>query len=217
MAHGRGGLVARALVDGLDQATRIGRIIFVATPIAGTSLARESAFGPAADLLINALHLDDTGQYGRLAALLARLALPAETRRLLADIPGLEAQRRTTRLDWKQPRSIRCAAIAATYDPAPADALLRRVLSTNGADDEPVTAASAIFPHRHDFVVDAASANGFDPASMLLIDPNPNPTSTSTRARNGATIVRMAGVHHTNLLSPARVQAFLRAQLWDAD
>jgi CHAT domain-containing protein len=228
VAHGRGGLVARALVESIDQPGHVGRVVLVATPNAGTSLASETTFGAAADLLINLLHIDDTGTYGRLAALFARLALTAEARRVLPDIPGLAAQHLLpSRKRSPQPtsparaRSVRYAIVAASFEPSPGDGLLRRLLSgtTNNA-------ARAIFPQRNDLIVDATSAwqnatptNGLGTVPVLFFDPAPPPkTKTKTGAPPaGTTIVRMSGVHHTNLLTPARAQQFLREQLWEED
>jgi hypothetical protein len=241
IAHGRGGLVARALIESIDQAARVGRVVLVATPNTGTSLASETSFGAAADLLINLLHIDDTGVYGRLAALFARLALTAETRHVLPDIPGLAAQHllpsrtRTPQTTTKAAaRSIRYAIVAASFEPSPGDGLLRRLLSGTANN-----AARAIFPHRNDLIVDAtsawnntawkgtaskntavkdaAAANGLGGAPVLFFDPAP-PAKTKAKADStpaGTTIVRMSGVHHTNILTPARAQQFLREQLWE--
>jgi hypothetical protein len=241
IAHGRGGLVARALLETIDQQSRVGRLILVATPTAGTSLATETNFGAAADLLLNLLHIDDTGIYGRLAALFARLALPAESKRVLPDIPGLAAQHllpsqrngsgkaragagagaNATAAGKAGARGVRCAVVAANFEPAPGDGLLRRLLSAsaNGAG-----AARAIFPRRNDLIVDAASAwsdaiagNTRGGVPTLIFDPSPAARSKADKVPAGATVLRMSGVHHTNLLTPARAQQFLREQLWEDD
>jgi hypothetical protein len=52
-----------------------------------------------------------------------------------------------------------------------------------------------------------------------LVDPEPQSPGRgkANGVPAGATVVRMSGVHHTNLLTPSRAQEFLRAQLWDED
>jgi hypothetical protein len=199
--------------------------------------------------LINVIHIDDSGAYGRLAALFARLALPAESRRVLADIPGLAAQQplqsrrrgaasangtngaNDASIAGRPARGgIRYAMIAANFEPAPGDGLLQRLVSAagarsrrvgvrNGAGGIGVGATGAIFSGRNDLIVDAASASADGRMPLLLFDPEP-PSHGRGKASSvpaGAIVVRMSGVHHTNLLTPARAQEFLRAQLWDED
>jgi hypothetical protein len=240
------------------------------------------------------IHLDDSGAYGRLAALFARLALPAEARRVLADIPGLAAQqplqsrrrggatangasgakglnglsgasgsRRAAAAASTNARrvggraavrggGVRCAMIAANFEPSPGDGLLQRLVSAaagargrrgGAGNGGGVGATGAIFAGRNDLIVDAVSAsadaagaawavaagqdaakaasatNGRGRVPLLLFDPDPQSPGRGKAdgVPAGATVVRMTGVHHTNLLTPSRAQEFLRAQLWDED
>ena len=62
--------------DAARIAKAVKRVVFVGTPNYGTSLGESAAIGArAADLLINMVHVDALGLYGKLSGFLARLAV----------------------------------------------------------------------------------------------------------------------------------------------
>ena len=75
IAHSRGGLVARAFCDLLDQRGAVGQLVFLGTPNCGTDLGNPKKWGTLADVLVNMSGVKHADLFGRLAGLLARLAV----------------------------------------------------------------------------------------------------------------------------------------------
>ena len=228
VTHSRGGLVARALVqlplgDGAD-AVRIGgavkRVIFVGTPNFGTSLANPNNWARAADLLINLVHIDAFGLYGKLSGLLARLAVAKLGGEVLERIPGLQAQNPASRVDQflgqlrhaTRPAKIRFSAVSTNYEPRRDEANLKLIarLAGDAAIDE-------FFQGYNDLVVDSrnvwldGTANGLpfiDRESLLVI----TPADSGFDVPDGP-LASLYGVHHTNLFETEQTREFLVNQL----
>ena len=228
VTHSRGGLVARALVqlplgDGTD-AVRIGgavkRVIFVGTPNFGTSLANPNNWARAADLLINLVHIDAFGLYGKLSGLLARLAVAKLGGEILERIPGLQAQNPAARVDQflgqlrhaTRPAKIRFSAVSTNYEPRRDEANLKLIarLAGDAAIDE-------FFQGYNDLVVDSrnvwldGTANGLpfiDRESLLVI----TPADSGFDVPDGP-LASLYGVHHTNLFETEQTREFLVNQL----
>lgn len=220
ITHSRGGLIARALIELLDHSDAVRRVVFVGTPNAGTNLANPANWGRAADWLINFVHLDQTGVYGKLSGLLARLLVSG----LVAEIPGLQAQNPSvTDADQFLPRlqqgplpqNILYAAVAANYEPAGDGLSLKRL-----QDDAFDVAVDAFYGDPNDLVVDTASVWAVDTEQNLTQSPTIppqrlllfNPEATMPHPPN-AQIERLSGIHHTNLFTWEPTRNFLRQQL----
>ena len=230
ITHSRGGLVARALVqlpvgEG-DDAGRIAkavkRVIFVGTPNFGTSLANPSNWGRAADLLINLVHVDALGLYGKMSGFLARLAVADAGVELLDRIPGLQAQNPAAigkhdflgRLrEAAKPEQVRFSAVSSNYEPRRDEAHLKFIAKLAGD-----AAADEFFEGFNDLVVNSrhvwhdGSASGgqtlVDRENLLLITP-----ADSGFDMPEGPLANLYGVHHTNLFETEQTRQFLVEQL----
>jgi len=244
ITHSRGGLVARAFVELLRHHKPVNRVVFVSTPNGGTSLANPQNWGRVADVLVNLIHLDSFGLFGRMSGLLARLSalesvLETAGDRLLRQIPGLYAQNPAAagsrdflgRLQRGSgpPKGVTYAAIAANYEP-PRDetniqSLARQVKARQSdALDE---ATDILFAAYNDLVVDTSRVWAVDlaadfaaaavapawlpPARLLIYNPD-----EAMPVPAGATVLRAAGVHHTNVFYFPPTRRFLQQQLSSA-
>ncbi len=230
IAHSRGGLVARAFTELLSEGeSAVRNLIFMGTPNCGTDLANPENWGTLADTLVNMTGLDPTGFFGKLAGLLAELAVRgAET-----DIPGLLAQNPNesnspgsflSRLQQKagivglgEPGGtrIRHSVIAADFEPGPMTPNMAGLLKKAkelGFD----SAADALFADCNDLVVNTAHTwcldqgrekktglpAGLDPERVLVFSPE----SSAITLPLGIESVITRGVHHCNLFNQSVAQ-----------
>jgi hypothetical protein len=230
ITHSRGGLVARALVQLLpkeDQDARritaaVDRVIFVGTPNFGTSLADPNNWARAADLLINLVHVDAFGLYGKLSGFLARLAVARMGEDLLQRIPGLQAQNPAAsqpkdvlvRLRTaERPAHVRFSAVSSNYEPRRDEAHLKFIAKLAGD-----VAADQFFQGFNDLVVNSrnvwldASTSPVPPfvdrKNLLLI----TPADSGFDVGDGP-LANLYGVHHTNLFETEQTRQFLVDQL----
>jgi hypothetical protein len=234
VTHSRGGLVARALVqlplqDGSDAervAGAVKRVVFVGTPNFGTSLADPTNWSRAADLLINLVHVDALGLYGKLSGFLARLvvarAIEAGGDELLKQIPGLLAQSPApgrsdllARLRGAAvPGRVRFSAVSTNYEPRRDQAHLKFIAKAAGD-----AAADEFFQGFNDLVVNSRNVwtdvtPGAVPLvsreNLLLITP---PDSGFDVPGGPGPLASLYGVHHTNLFETEQTRRFLVDQL----
>ena len=220
ITHSRGGLVARAVVELLGRGA-FRRVVFVGTPNAGTNLASPANWGRAADLLVNFVHADPLGVYGRLSGMLVNLGI----RDLLSEVPGLSAQNplATGKRDFlgrlqqvaTLPKAVTYAAVAANYEPALDELNAKRLLT------EADTAIDGFYPGPNDLVVDTAHVWAIDgkpgmttvsklvPIERLLLF---NPDASVDGPANVHVCARR-GVHHTNLFGFKETRDFISEQL----
>ncbi|RME48530.1 MAG: hypothetical protein D6796_06155, partial [Caldilineae bacterium] len=242
ITHSRGGLVARAFVELLRHHKPVNRIVFVCTPNGGTALANPQNWGRAADALVNLIHLDSFGLFGRMSGLLARLsalgaALATTGDRLLRQVPGLYAQNPAAtgprdflgRLQRGSgpPEGVAYAAVAVNYEPPPKEtnihSLAKQVKArqSNALDE----ATDILFANYNDLVVDTPR--------VWAVDLSPDVAATAAVAPAwlpparlliynpdeampvppGATVLHTPGVHHTNVFYFPATRQFLRQQL----
>ncbi|HEY85265.1 MAG TPA: CHAT domain-containing protein, partial [Chloroflexi bacterium] len=243
VTHSRGGLIARAFVELPRHHRLVNKVVFVCTPNSGTSLASPANWGRAADSLINMVHLDNLGMFGRLSGFLARLSalgtgVEAFYDKLLRQIPGLAAQNPQSlgprdflgRLQRGEgpPAGVSYAAIAANYEAPPREINIHSLskkesLKTKG-EKSADTALDPIFGASNDLIVDTAHVWAVD----LL--PNEAMGNTAPAWLPGqrlliytpdramptpanAAIQYKAGVHHTNVFLHPETHRFLKAQL----
>ncbi len=237
VAHSRGGLVARAMIE-LERHHRVAnRVVFVSTPNSGATLADPTNWGHAADNLVNVLHLDKFGIYGRLSSLLARLVinqqkLEQRAKTVAAHIPGVQAQNPRAMgpddfLGMLQrgngPASnVIYAGVAANYEPRPEEITLKNLFKATSA--KIVDAATdSLVTSFNDLVVDTAHVWAVDtpvgltstetvpwlPAENLLVY-NPG---QQMKTPPGAISLNVTGVHHTNIFYYRQTRNFLRDQL----
>lgn len=232
LAHSRGGLVARSMGELLDGADYIRNLVFLGTPNCGTDLANPRNWGAFANMLVNMTGLDHAELFGRLAGLLARLAVIAGETQL----PGLLAQNplmaavpdsflaRLQAAASKRART-RYAAICASFEPSPLLPNLAAIWKTAkdlGLDD----LADALFSQPNDLVVntdyawclDQAASEGaklpafVEPERVLMFLP---PDAVES-VPDGVVRELATGVHHTNLFNQARAQQMIQQWLLDA-
>jgi CHAT domain-containing protein len=226
ITHSRGGLVARAFIELLGHGEAVRRVVFVGTPNAGTNLANPKNWGRAADVLVNLVHLDPTGLYGKLSGFLVHVLTQGAVSEAVKQIPGLQAQNPEARGNKEflgrlqkpgaLPPGVTYAAVAANYEPDRDEFNLKR-LQTEALD----TAVDAFYGDPNDLVVDTAHVWAVDaeptlaatgpviPAERVLLF-NPDPKVTSPP---GVQIEQLSGVHHTNLFTWAPTRQFLQQQL----
>lgn len=230
IAHSRGGLVARAFTELLPEAeAAVRNLIFLGTPNCGTDLANPENWGTLADTLVNMTGLDPTGFFGKLAGLLAELAVRGSEE----DIPGLLAQNPNeanspdfflARLQKKASTSglggpganrIQHGVIAADFEPGPMTpdmAGLLKKAKELGFD----SAADALFADSNDLVVNTAHAwcldqgrerktrlpDGLAPDRVVVFASE----SSAVTFPPGVESVRARGVHHCNLFNQSVTQ-----------
>jgi hypothetical protein len=232
ITHSRGGLVARALVqlpqlNGNDAARVSGavkRVVFVGTPNFGTSLADPGNWGRAADLLINLVHVDALGLYGKLSGFLARLvarrAVEAAGDELLNQIPGLLAQNPApgkSRLlgalrGVEVPTRVRFSAVSTNYEPRRDQAHLKFIVKAAGD-----AAADAFFKGFNDLVVNSRNVwTDEAPGAVPLVERENllviTPSDSGFELPEGP-VASLYGVHHTNLFETEQTRRFLVDQL----
>jgi hypothetical protein len=250
MVHSRGGLVARSFVElnfeGQQEqdypvATRcaaVRRVIFMATPNAGTQLANPVNAGRLADFLVNLAHLDEFGFFARMSGLLAQAVVHQE----LSAIRGLRAQNPNNRVIegeilnrlhfqdttvFKKDNTFRDGqqrkywCVAANYEPFDDKGAtdltgIGEHLKAVGLDE----AFDAFYNVANDLVVDTHGVWAFRNGSQEMLtktDPLPgsqvllyNPTPAVTQEPHDAQRVRAVRVHHCNLFMKREVRQFVR-------
>jgi hypothetical protein len=224
ITHSRGGLVARSLIELLKHGEMVKRVVFVGTPNAGTNLANPEKWGTAADFLINLVHTDPTGIYGRLSGFLVQLGAADG----LQYVPGLMAQNPAARgkneflgrllAAAAPPSHVEYYAVSANYTPARDDFNLVALLSEAGN-----LAVDSLFGQPNDLVVDTAhvwsiavdsqigeKSKVILPARILLFNTDRQQKSL---ALAGITTKEVAGIHHVNFFRQGDVREFLRRVL----
>jgi hypothetical protein len=239
ITHSRGGLVARAFVELLADASEqrpgtkgmVRNVAFIGTPNCGTNLANPAHFGAAADMLVNLVHIDPLGLYGRLSALLARMAASMTAEALIRQIPGLWAQNpRSMHEDGflgrlqataALPQGVTYSAVAANYEPGGEMNVMKLLKS---AGDEVL---DAFYKGWNDLVVDTSHVWSVDcqppGADCAPISPRLKPSNLlvftpagtlydklrSDKSFKGTQLIRRTGAHHTNLMQLEETRNFL--------
>ncbi len=246
ITHSRGGLIARAFVELLKHHRLVNKVVFVCTPNSGTSLASPANWGRAADSLINMVHLDNLGMFGRLSGFLARLSalgagVEAFYDKLLRQIPGLAAQNPESlgprdflgRLQRGEgpPASVSYAAIAANYEAPPREinihSLSKKERLKAKGEKSADAALDPIFGAANDLVVDTAhvwavdlrpdeAAANFAPAWLPGQRLLIYNPDSAMPTPPHAATLNKAGVHHTNVFLHPETHRFLKAQLGSA-
>jgi hypothetical protein len=237
VTHSRGGLVARAFCELLDHSNAIRSMIFLGTPNRGTDLANPQNWGTYADLLVNMTGVEGAELLGRMAGLLAQLAVGA----FVDDVPGLAAQNpeslaragsflhRLQHADFDH-RKIRYGVVCADFEPATLVPNLRKIVHT-ATDAGLNLAVDALFNGANDLVVNTAHAWAFgrEPGNAtdlpeflrrerVLVF---RPPSNAVNGREDRTFTWPAdvmtaealGIHHCNLFGQRRVQEAIKAWL----
>ncbi|MBN2505893.1 MAG: CHAT domain-containing protein [Verrucomicrobia bacterium] len=229
VAHSRGGLVGRAFCELLGHASAVRHLVFVGTPNCGTDLANPRNWGAMADLLVNMTGVDFADLFGRLAALLARLAVSSGQKR----IPGLLAQNprmadvrnsflnRLQRADADR-GGVRYAVVSAEFEPAPLIPNLKGLWQA--ARDAGVDIAlDRFFTEANDLVVNTAHAwcieqgpgqrarlpSFLKPGRVLVYVP----AGSALRLPAGVNRRVALGVHHCNLFVQPPTREGLRQWL----
>ncbi len=229
ICHSRGGLVARSLCELLGHGAAVRNLIFIGTPNCGTDLANPRNWGTFADLLVNVTGVSGAELLGRLAGLLAQLAV----RGVMSDVPGLLAQNPESLNDArsflsrlqraKVDRSrLRYGIVCAEFEPTALVPNLKKMLHTaaqTGID----ALADELFGAANDLVVNTAHTWGIarsgdelarlpdfvSPGRVLVFRP---PDSTFKPPAQ-VQIESALGMHHSNLFAQPRVQASIQAWL----
>jgi pimeloyl-ACP methyl ester carboxylesterase len=227
ITHSRGGLVARAFCELLPHAGAVKNLIFLGTPNCGTDLANPKNWGAMADLLINLTGVDHARVFGRIAGLLARLAISGGMKK----IPGLLAQnplmageesflKRLQAADADA--DIRHAVVTAEFEPSPFVPNLKglwEAAKSAGID----TTIDTFFRDGNDLVVNtrhvwclgqppsaAANLPAFLSAERVLAFA---PVDTEVVMPKGVHHEVLTGVHHCNLFSQPLAQEKIRGWL----
>ncbi|TWT65096.1 CHAT domain-containing protein [Allorhodopirellula solitaria] len=232
LAHGRGGLVAKALIECHDAKTvawdnSVRKIIFAGVPHGASRMLHPDNWGQLADLLINMSHLDGTGMYASVSGLLARLAAMQQLSQTHSDlqrprdVPGLAAldpNRCTPALPW--PSQVERADIVAIYDAGRQQnvwKLLREGLEPIDPRENSILMRPSDLISELPDLPNTADA-GLTPSSgcrdrkrrLLLAtrledDSCGNPLDTEFSQKEG--------IHRTNMLSVDRTQDFIHEHL----
>jgi CHAT domain-containing protein len=228
VSHSRGGLVARAFCELLDHAGAVRNVVFIGTPNCGTDLANPKNWGSFADLLVNMTGVEGAEFFGRLAGLLAQLAVAD----LVDDIPGLVAQSPESALDptsvlhklqnaTVDRKTLRYSVVSSEFEPTALVPNLKK-LAEAAASASLNASVDALFGTANDLVVNTANVWGIaQPAGELktlppfldgraLIYTPPKPTFT---APEGAVIKTALGVHHCNLFAQPLVRETIKRWL----
>lgn len=236
LAHSRGGLVARSLVELLGHGDAIRQVIFAATPNSGSNWVSPQNWGNAADHLINMLHLDNFGFYGRLSSFLARLLINQSglehlTNAVESHLPGIQAQNPQAigpndflgKLQRGEgpPDSVTYAAIAANYEP-PASQLTLGSVVKKASSLLSDTITDNFLASYNDLVVDTPR--------VWAVDPEPGMDSTEAmpwlpgenlmvynpgqqmKLPPGSMSLNVPGVHHSNMLYFRQTRNFIRGR-----
>jgi len=232
IAHSRGGLVARAVGELLDGGDMIRNLVFLGTPNCGTDLANPKNWGAFANMLVNMTGVDHAELFGRLAGLLARLAVMGGE----AHIPGLLAQNPLTaavphsflaRLQaaaLKRART-RYAVVCASFEPSPLLPNLKGLWQA-AVDAGLDAAVDALFSQSNDLVVNTAHAWCLDQAPSdrarlpAFLEPERVllfvPPDHAENVPEGVVRELATGVHHTNLFGHPRTQQMIQHWLREA-
>ena len=225
---GRGGLVARALVE--DQENRAGEltdqvrcVAMIGTPSNGSRLQDASSWGANADLLANSIHLDRTGLYGRLSGLLAHLATLRDVDDHTGVGNGVASSRKVASslgMDFKgdidAPPGVRYVSVASSFTPSSVTNVPRILLDAK-------CDVGSMFAAPHDLLVnlnDSSLSQCASKADGLIIRPDSGSTIGSVPnevfdALPPVEDVVARGVHHTCLVSTSQVRDFLMKHLVD--
>jgi hypothetical protein len=227
IAHSRGGLVARALCDLLDQRGAVNQLVFLGTPNCGTDLGNPRKWGTLADVLVNMSGVRYADLLGRLAGLLARLAVEE----IVDGVPGLIAQNPEEltrkgsflcRLQHASARKtkVKYGIICAEFEPTALVPNLRKLVMSAAEAGLDLT-ADAFFAGANDLVVNTAHAwsigatpdqvlkrvpKWIDPKRVLLF----RPPNTNWKVPQNITIEMSLGVHHINLFSQPKVHTTIK-------
>ena len=241
VTHSRGGLVARAFCELLDQSDAVRNVIFLGTPNCGTDLANHRNWGTFADLLVNMTGIEGAELFGRMAGLLAQLAV----RGVIDDVPGLVAQNpeslmtpgsflhRLQHADFDH-RRIRYGVICADYEPVTLVPNLKKIVQT-AADAGLNLAVDTLFQGANDLVVNTphAWAIGRAPKDVanlpdflrkervLVFRPprvavNGNADGRLFTPPAGVMTAEALGIHHCNLFAQRRVQDVIKVWLTES-
>jgi hypothetical protein len=229
ITHSRGGLVGRAFCELLGRAPAVRHLVFLGTPNCGTDLANPKNWGALADALVNVTGVDHAGLFGRLAGLLAHLAVLAGEKK----IPGLLAQ---NPLMAEFPDSflnslqradaggggVRYAVVTAEFEPTPLIPNLKglwQAAKNAGVD----TALDRFFTDANDLVVNTAHAWCIEqaghqraqlppflkPDRVLAFGPAKSALQLPPQVEREVAL----GVHHCNLFGQKQTQARLKQWL----
>lgn len=230
ITHSRGGLVARAFCELLPHAGAVKNLIFLGTPNCGTDLANPKNWGAMADTLVNLTGLDHARVFGRLAGLLARLAIAGG----MEKIPGLRAQnplmagqdsflKRLQAADVDS--AVRHAVITAEFEPSPFVPDLKKLWAAAKAAGIDAS-IDGFFQDGNDLVVNtrhvwclgqppsaAANLPAFLKSERVLAFA---PADTKVVIPTGVHHEVLTGVHHCNLFSQPLAQERIRLWLEEA-
>ena len=233
ITHSRGGLVARAFSELLGHADSVRNLIFLGTPNCGTDLANPKNWGSFADILVNMTGVNGAELFGRLAGLLAQLAVG----NVVSDVPGLLAQSPDSmgmagsflnRLQKAKVdrRKIRYGVVCSEFEPTTLVPNLKKIFETAALTSADVS-LDALFATANDLVVNTPHAWGiglgptevinglpeFLPANRVLVY---KPPRTTFAPPPGIVVEEALGVHHSNLFSQRRVHEAIKAWLTEA-
>ena len=225
IAMGRGGLVARALVEPLhDDADPnaewcrfVRRIVMVGTPNFGSRFSDANDWGQAADLLANCVHLDATATYAKFSLALGQLAaLSGSGDDLRSRAGGLLLSDGAPRGPMRPPLGVNYFAVAAAYAPAAAvsvSQLVKDCCDEGRFFDKPHDLLTSI-----DDVLGPVTSHNDGAVHRKLLKQTPylliSPSDQSFYGNATPSVVpRRDGVHHTNLLADPECQSFIRSAL----
>ncbi|MEQ1910795.1 MAG: CHAT domain-containing protein [Vicinamibacterales bacterium] len=228
VSHSRGGLVARAFCELLDHSAAVRNVVFIGTPNGGTDLANPRNWASFADLLVNMTGVEGAEYFGRLAGLLAQLAVTD----LVNDIPGLLAQSPESALDptsllgrlqsaTVDRKTLRYSVISSEFEPTALVPNLKK-LAKAAVSTSLNASVDALFGTANDLVVNTANVwriaqpegelkalPAFLDGRALVYTP-PKPTFT---APEGALVETALGVHHCNLFAQPLVRKTIKGWL----
>lgn len=237
IAHGRGGLVARAFVELMSE-TRgaVKRVALLGTPNRGSILADPRLLSDVVNGLINLAHIDPLGVYQQQSALLARLLASASSSddvgtsaELLKHLPGLWAQSPAAlgqgSFLWKlqkesrMPKGVTYSAVAASYASGE-EFNVTKLLNAkrrNAFGDGDLAVESHCF-----WATNRRTSKGKSPSVWRKLVPENRrrlrlllfePPDSKLKTPSGARVVRRAGVHHTNMMRFEETRRFLMDRL----
>jgi hypothetical protein len=228
ISHSRGGLVARSFCELGGHADAVRNLIFIGTPNCGTDLANPKNWGSFADLLVNMTGVDGAEMFGRLAGLLAQLAVGE----LVDGVPGLLAQSPESALivdsflhKLQNPtldrKNVRYSVICSEFEPTALVPNLKKVAQAAAAASLDA-GLDALFATANDLVVNTAHSWGIacPPGELtnlptLLADRVLlySPPKTGFRVPKGVQTETALGVHHCNLFAQTRVRETIKGWL----